>query len=163
IRVADLVGFLCTESGPLVGQKLDDAEQLRFRHFARSVAAHIHTIYLAELRQLKDAYAAFDPDVDPKPLKKLNDEERTAALGKLFDTFVHLMERANYRRMSRDELITVMQGASDWGVDMDVAFDAFEKFEIFYRGKGTSKRTRRSWRHRFRKIEVSVPTFTRVA
>ena len=29
-----------------------------------------------------------------------------------------------------------MQGASDWGVDMDVAWDAFDKVEVFYRGKG---------------------------
>jgi hypothetical protein len=126
IRVADLVGFLCTESGPLLGQTLDDAEQARFRQFARSVAGHIHAIYLAELRQLKDAYAEFDPDADPKPLRKLDDAERSVALGKLFDTFVHLMSRANYRRMSRDELQLVMEGASDWGVDTDVAFDAFE-------------------------------------
>jgi len=163
IRVADLVGFLCTDTGPLLGQKLDDGERARFRRFARSVAAHIHAVYLAELRQLKDAYAAFDPDADPKPLQKLSDAERTVALGKLFDTFVHLMSRANYHRMTHDELRIVMEGASDWGVDMDVAFDAFEKLELFYRGKGTSKRTRRNWRRWFRKVEYIVPTFSRVA
>jgi hypothetical protein len=163
IRVADLVGFLCTESGPLTGQKLPPADQDRFRRFARTVAAHIHTIYLGELRQLKDAYAAFDPDANPKPLNPPTDEQRTEAQKRLFDTFCHLMERANYTRLTHDELEKVMQGASDWGVDMEVAWDAFERLEVFYRGKGISKRFRQSWKTRWRKEAVSVPTFARVA
>lgn len=163
IRVSDLVGFLCTESGPLAGQKVSDVEQARFRRFARSVAAHIHAVYLAELRQLKDTYATFDPDADPKPLARPSDAERAIALDKLFETFVHLMTRANYRRLSPDELKIVMEGASDWGIDMDVAWNAFDKIEVFYRGKGTSTRFRRNWRRWFRKEAVTVPTFTRVA
>ncbi len=163
IRVADLIEFLCTESGPLHGQKLSEDERVRFRRFSRSVAAHIHAIYLAELRQLKDSYAPFDPDADPKPLQALEPEQETVELTRLFERFSHLMARANYHRMTRDELEKVMEGASDWGVDMDVAWDAFEKLEVYYRGKGRSKRVRRSWRNRFRKEEVSVETFTRVA
>lgn len=163
IRVSDLVGFLCTESGPVAGQQLNADEQSQFRRFARSVAAHIHTIFLAELRQLKDAYAAFDPDADPKPLGTLTAAERSAALDKLFDTFVHLMARANYRRLTRDEMRLIMEGASDWGIDMDVAWDAFDKLEVFFRGKGMSQRTRRNWRRLWRKEAVGVPTFTRVA
>ena len=163
IRASDLVGFLCTESGPVAGQRLTPDEQAAFRRFARSVAAHIHTVYLAELRHLKDAYAAFDPDADPKPLATLTDQQRAAELDKLFATFVHLMARANYVRLSPDELKIVMEGASDWGIDMDVAWDAFDRLEVFYRGKGTSRRFRRSWRNRWRREEVKVPTFTRVA
>lgn len=163
IRVADLVEFLCTESGPLRGQQLSDDEQARFRRFSRSVALHLHAIYQSELRQLKDLYAAFDPDADPKPLSPLAPEEKTVALGQLFAAFVHVMERANYVRMSRDEMERLMQGASDWGVDMAVSWDAFERVEVFYRGKGTSKRVRRSWKNRFRREEVSVPTFHRIA
>jgi len=40
---------------------------------------------------------------------------------------------------------------------------AFERVGIFYRGKGTSRRFRRPWRRLFRKEEVVVPTFNRVA
>ena len=97
IRVTDLVGFLCSDTGPS-GQTLPLGEQDRFRRFARSVSLHLHAVYLGELRQLKDAYAPFDPDADPKPLAALSDEERTACLERLFATFCHLMERANYRR-----------------------------------------------------------------
>ena len=112
IRVADLVEFLCDESGPVVGQKLTPEEKMAFREFARSVSDRVHAIYLGELRSLKDAYSPFDPDADPKPLKKLSEAERAVCLDRLFDTFVHLMSRANYTRLTRDELIQTMQGAS---------------------------------------------------
>ncbi len=163
IRVADLIGYLCAESGPLRAQALTAAERTAFRRFARTVVSHVHTIYQAEIRQLKDAYAAFDPDADPKPLDPPTGEKRQAALDRLFDTFVHLMRRANYRRLARDEMEQIMRGASAWGVDMDVAWDAFEKVEVFYRGKGTGKRTKYGLVRFWRKYSVEVPTFARAA
>lgn len=163
IRAADLVSFLCQDSGPLHTQTLTPDEQTAFRRFGRSVVGHVHASYQAEIRQLKETYAAFDPDADPKPLTPLMPEERVAVLGKLFETFVHLMERANYVRLSRDEMEKVMAGASEWGIDMDVPWDAFEKVEVFYRGKGFGKRTHRHPIYRWRTSEVKVPTFARVA
>jgi hypothetical protein len=163
IRVTDLIDLLCTESGPLGGQKLNQDDQARFRRFARSVTLYLHALYHTEFCQLKDDYAAFDPDADPPPLAPLSDTDRTAHLDRLFGTFVHMMERANYTRMPRDEIKRVMQGASDWGVDMSVSWDVFDRFEFFYRGKGVSRRFRRSWRKWFKKEEVVVPTFRRVA
>ena len=80
IRVADLVEFLCEESGPLFGQKLSPDERTLFRDFARTVTGHIHHVYQSELRILKDAYAPFDPDADPKPLKTLSAAERGVCL-----------------------------------------------------------------------------------
>ncbi len=163
IRVADLIGYLCAESGPLRDQPLSADEQAAFRRFARTVVSHVHTVYQAEIRQLKDAYASFDPDADPKPLAPPTGEQRDAALNKLFATFVHLMSRANYRRLARDEMEQITRGASDWGVDMDIVWEAFDKVEVFYRGKGHGKRVKRGRVKFWRKYEVEVPTFARVA
>lgn len=163
IRIVDLVEYLCTESGPLRGQTLTPLEQAAFRRFARSVAGYTHTVYQTEIRGLKEAYTPFDPDADPKPLTKLTPERRALELEKFFKQFVHLMARANYTRLSRDEIEQVMGGASDWGVDMDVAWAAFDKVEVFYRGKGLGKRSRRTWRRLWRREEICIPTYTRVA
>ncbi len=163
VRVSDLIGFLCSESGPMHDQALTGDEQTAFRSFAAAVTAHIHTLYQAEIRQLKDAYSAFDPDADPKPLVPLTDEQRVVALDRLFDTFVHLMRRANYRRLTRPQMESIMRGASAWGLDLDVAWDAFDKLEVFYRGKGFGTRTIRNWWRLWRKEAVSVPTFARAA
>ncbi len=161
IRVTDLVEYLCRESGPRSGQTLTADEQERFRRFARAISFHLHTVYLAELRRLKDAYAPFDPDADPKPLVPISEEQRAAALNRLFETFVHLMQRANYIRLGRDDFERIMQGASAWGVDMRVNWDIFDQVELFCRGKGTSRRFLRRWHKRFRREEIVVPTFRR--
>jgi hypothetical protein len=163
VRVTDLVEFLCTRSGPLDGDTLPAGDQARFRRFARAVTLHLHAVYQAELRRLKDAYAPFDPDADPRPLAKPSPAERAAALGKLFDTFCHLMDRANYTRLSREEVERTMAGASDWGVDLDIPWDAFDRVEVFVRGRGTGRRFRRNWRRWFRREAVAVPTFARAA
>ena len=162
IRVTDLVDYLCRESGPSRGQVLSEDDRTRFRRFARAVSFHLHAIYLSELRRLKDAYAPFDPDVDPKPLVAISDEQRAAALERLFDTFVHLMQRANYVRLSREDLERIMLGASEWGVDMHVNWDIFDKVEVFCRGKGETRRFLRRWYKFFKREEVAVPTFRRV-
>jgi len=163
VRAADLVNFLCQDSGPLHTQTMSPDEQAAFRRFGRSVVGHVHASYQAEIRQLKETYAAFDPDADPKPLSPPSAEERATVLGKLFETFIHLMERANYVRLTRDEMEAVMAGASEWGIDMDIPWDAFEKVEVFFRGKGFGKRTHRHPIYRWRVSEVKVPTFARVA
>ena len=96
LRVVDLVDYLCAESGPLGKQTLEPHEQAAFRRFARSVAGHVHTVYLTQLRTLKEAYAPFDPDAEPKPCAAHARGAR-ADLNSLFATFVNLMERANSR------------------------------------------------------------------
>src|SRR6266487_1012569 len=68
IRAADVVDYLCGEVGPNGEPLLSADEQAAFRRFARSVSGHVHSIYLGEIRQLKDTYSAFDPDPDPRPL-----------------------------------------------------------------------------------------------
>ncbi|MFO0806425.1 MAG: DUF3754 domain-containing protein [Gemmataceae bacterium] len=161
IRVSDLVEHLSRESGPRAGQVLTDDEQRRFRRFAQSVSYHMHGIYLGELRRLKDAYAPFDPDSDPKPLAALGDTERAASLQQLFDTFIHMMQRANYTRLSRKDLEQVILGASEWGVDMHVNWDIFQQVEVFCRGFGTTRRFLRRWWKGFRREDVKVPTFKR--
>ena len=162
IRASDVVEFLSGELGPDGGPLLSADEQAAFRRFARSVSGHIHSVYLGEIRQLKETYSSFDPDPDPAPLVPLTEDQRATQLDKLFETFIHLMARANYIRLTRGEIEEIMRGATEWGVDMDVAWDAFEKVEVFYRGKGLGRRVSWSWRNLWRKKEVSIPTFARV-
>ncbi|MDY3558938.1 TMEM143 family protein [Gemmata sp. JC673] len=163
IRVADLVGYLCEEAGPLGDRPLSAEQRAAFTRFARTVSEHVHTLYLAEIRRLKDAYAAFDPDADPRPLSPPQGAERDAALDRLFDTLVHLMRRANYIRLTRDQMESIMRGASAWGVDMDVAWEAFDKVEVFYRGRGTTTRQRPGLVRFWRRFPVEVTTFARAA
>ena len=162
LRVPDLVNVLCAEAGPGHDQKPTALEQRQFRRFADTAASHIHAIYLDQLKGLKEVYAPFDPDADTLTLEEMNEIDRAVRLTDLFKDVVALLERANYTRLSRPELEKVMAGASDWGVDMHVEWDCFDKLEVFVRGMGVGKRTRRKWYRWFRTETVSVPTFQRV-
>lgn len=162
LRVPDLLDLLCTDSGPGGVQPLTAEARLAFRRFADAAAACIHAQCHAQLQRLKNAYAPFDPDTDTLALRQLTPEERAAACQNLFTEIVSLMERANYIRLTRAEFEQIMQGASDWGVDMDVEWRCFQSLEIFVRGKGIGHRIRRRWYRFFQRESVSVPIFRRV-
>lgn len=161
VRVADLVDILCHETGPALDRPLAEGDQAAFRRFAESVGEHVHHDYLRRLKRLKADYDPFDPDCDllalapdpPDAGKKLDD---------LFDQFARLLLQANYRRLSRDELEEIARGASRWGVDMRVVWEAFDKLDVYVRGMTTGTRIVRPWYRLFRKQEVEVPVFSRV-
>ncbi|MCS7021032.1 MAG: TMEM143 family protein [Gemmataceae bacterium] len=162
LRIPDLVDLLCSDRGPGGNHPLDAEEQASFRRFADAAAACVHAQCHAHLQRLKNAYAPFDPDADTRPLRQLSPQERAHACQHLLAEFCHLMERANYIRLNRSEIEQIMQGASDWGVDMDVEWKCFEILEIFVRGKGIGKRLRRRWYRLFKTETVTVPIFQRV-
>ena len=162
LRVPDLVRLLCDDAGPAGDRPLSGSDQARFRRFTDTAAAHVHARYLDQLRRIKEAYAPFDPDADTRPLAPLSDDDRDGRLGDLFAEVVALLERANYVRLTRAELEAVMRGASDWGVDMDVAWDCFDRLEVFVRGKGFGKRVRKRLYGLRSPETVTLPTFQRV-
>src|SRR5262249_49127368 len=81
----------------------------------------------------------------------------------VFDKFVSLMERANYKRLSWKDVQAAMEGgASDWSVNMNVDPAVFERLEIFVRGDGVSTRTRRRMLNFWRAEQVKVATYQRL-
>lgn len=158
LRKSDLVTLLCKDP------KLDYREGNGFRQFCRLVGAIWHFEYLETLEKLKDSYAPFDPDSPCKPLKELAEEQRPARLDKLFDGFVGLMERANFKRMTKKDIEDAVEGgASDWGINMEVDFDVFERIELFSRGEGPVTRLKKSKLFFWRKpTTVKVDAYQRL-
>ena len=153
LRKSDLVDMLCKDS------RLDFQEQQPFRQFCKLVAAVWHFEYLANLDALKDSYAPFDPDSTTRPLKPIASEDRPAKMDKLFEQFVEMMERANFKRLSRKDIDAAVEGgASDWGVNMYVDFDVFERLELFSRGEGPITRIKKHtilfWKRTVKKVDA---------
>ena len=69
----------------------------------------------------------------------------------LFDQFTELLERANYLHLSHEDIEKALEETGDWGLDMDVDFDLFERLEVFARGMTTTSVVRRKWWKFFRK------------
>ncbi|MGL4419838.1 MAG: DUF3754 domain-containing protein [Gemmataceae bacterium] len=162
LRVADLINLLVREAGTPDYSPCTREEEEAFREFARTMSARMHAGFRGLLGQLKDAYFPFDPDTDTHKLREWTEEEERGCLNELFKRFAELLDAAGFHRMTRAEIEETMQGASAWGIEMDVSWDVFERVEVFYRGKGTGYRTRRLWRKWFQREEVALPTFRRV-
>jgi Protein of unknown function (DUF3754) len=156
IRKTDLVDLLSADP------KLQPADREQFQKFCRGLAATLHCEYQARLEELKDAYAYFDPDSDTEPLIPHTDEEREEQIGRLFDKFISLLERANFNRLSHSEIAAALNKASEWGINLEVNFDVFDRLEIFARGDIIGHRTRRRWRQLMRPQEVAVPIYQRL-
>ncbi|MDX1945524.1 MAG: DUF3754 domain-containing protein [Pirellulaceae bacterium] len=157
LRPADLVHKLADEPAVTI------FEREKFRQLCQLVEATIHHEYRSRLDELKSAYEPFDPDED-RPLQyQLGPRERMARCRRLFDRFDALLTRANYRRLSRDELEAAIRAPSDTGLRLHLDLDLFERVEIYVRGECSLPMTRRSWRTLWRTEKATVPTHRRLA
>ena len=106
LRKNDLVNLLCSDKGLLADARKD------LRQFCLLASANFHFEYQQQLEALKDVYAPFDPDSETEPLKAPNSGERSAQLDSVFTRFTALMERANFRRLSQQEILLLKARAS---------------------------------------------------
>ncbi len=152
-----------------LGELLVKDKQVRFeereplRQFFRLVSSVFHFEYLQQLEDLKNAYAPFDPDSETLVLKPLAPEDRQVRMGEVFDKFVGLMERANFKRLTRQEIEKFLEEVpTDWGLDTWVDLNSFERLEVFARGDVMGVRTRRVWWKFWRKETIKLPVFSRL-
>lgn len=157
LRKSDLIELLVRD------KELSAGERGPFRQFCTLVSAVFHFEYLRQLEDLKDAYAFFDPDADTKPLNHLSDPQNIKYEERFFNKFNALMERANFRRLRREEIErTLEEVASVSGINTQVDLDMFARLEVFVRGDAIGRLPRRSWRKLWRKQEVHVPLYQRL-
>lgn len=156
MRKADLLTKLAAD-GAFSGH-----ERAQFLELCRRLEAAFHYEYHERLEELKNAYAPFDPDADTLAIRQLSDGERNALTPPLFEKFVELLERANFRRLSRTELEEAVDAASDWGLNLHVDFSIFQELEVFARGDVASRRDRRRWHKLYRLESVDVPVYQRL-
>jgi hypothetical protein len=156
IRKADLVELLASDS------RLAVEHREQFRQLCRLLAATFHYEYHQWLEELKDLYAPFDPDSDTLPMQPIDAQEQTRLGESLFGRFVKLLDRANYRRLSREQIEQAIGVASDWGIRLNVDLESFARLEVFSRGDVVETRTRRRWQNLYRPELVPVPLYQRL-
>ena len=122
----------------------------------------MHGEYLPKLEELKEAYAAFDPDLDTRAVVGLSDGQRDERRQKLFDQFNWLLERGNFTRLTREHIEQALSDASHWGLNLTVDFELFERLEVYSRGDTIGTRFRRRLRNRFKIEAVDVPIYERL-
>lgn len=138
------------------------ASEEGFRRLCRALLAVLHGEYLTKLEELKEAYAAFDPDIDTRAVIGLSEGERDERRQKLFDQFNWLLERGNFTRLTREHIEQALSDASHWGLNLTVDFELFERLEVYSRGDTIGTRYRRRLRNRFKSEAVDVPIYERL-
>jgi Protein of unknown function (DUF3754) len=153
---AELIDRLCQEPG------LSPAEQDSFRRLCQLLDATLHFEYHAHFEALKNAYAPFDADSDTQSLTALNDSEKKHRLELLFQQFDWLLERANFQRLSRDDLQRALQTVSQHGLQLEVDLNFFERLEMYCRGEIVRNEVRRSWNPFIRSRPVELFVYQRL-
>jgi hypothetical protein len=156
LRRADLVDMLCADPD----LKADDGEL--FRQFCRLIAGLRHLEYNQTLERLKEAYAPFDPDSDCMSPYRCGSEERQQKMGELFSEFGWLLERANFKHLTQEEIAPALGHSSHWGLVVDVDFHMFERLAVFARGDSVQQRSLRRASGLYRKEELDVPVYKRL-
>lgn len=156
LRRSDLIELLVND------KSMPANSRQPFRALCDLITAIFHFEYHRELEQLKNQYSPFDPDAVTAPSRHLTPEQREQELDRLLERFTWLMERANFKRLSREEIQAATEGASEWGINLDVDFDVFDRMEMFVRGDKMGKRHLRRWWKLWRLEEIKVPIYQRM-
>lgn len=141
---------------------LTPQERAQFQRLLRIVDTLLHGEYHLALDRLKRAYASFDPDADTRPGAALSPEQLAAKRDTLFERFIWLLERANFKRLAIEDVHRSVQDRSHWGLDLDLDLEIFERLEVFCRGDVVGTRFRRHWKNRFKSEAVDVPIYQRL-
>jgi len=157
IRKAELVRLLASDSS------LVAADRQQFLDLCQLVGSTIHFHYHQKLEELKEAYFALDPDVDERTREASSQVLEDQHSDVVFTRFAELMERANFRRLSDEEVHSSLESTSQWGLNLKVDFKIFERLDVYARGDVIGKRTVRTWRNWYRESTVDVPTYQRLA
>ena len=141
---------------------LSARESEAFQRFAHMLSAVMHLQSRDHLEQLKDGYAAFNPDADTRSLLEHTPEE-VAKLGpQVFDLIVKLLKQANFALLDQDDLEEAAGASSAWGVRLHVDFDVFERLEVYARGDIIGQRELGHWLFFWKKSEVDVDIYQRL-
>ena len=156
LRQMDLRVKLAAEF-TLEGRDLEHYKQLCAR-----LQAIFHVEHLSALLHLEELYDALDPDSQLIDLDAIDPWQREHQTDKLLDRFTGLLYSAHYKRLTHDELKRAIEIGCQWGVQLVVDFDLFDRLEIFARGYQTVVVSRRRWRNFFRKETIELPEFQRL-
>ena len=174
VRLADLSDCIVAQSPAGQQQSIRDLSQI--------LSATFHHQFHDRMESLKEHYALLDPDrdtikVDATSQMASTDSQRESTnadtdatnqsiLCKTADTFVaqtvELLERANFKKLTRQDIEAAMLGSSDWGVNLKVDFELFERLEIYARGDVIESRQRRRLLNAYRIETIDVPVYQRL-
>lgn len=131
-----------------------------------AIARQLATYYLVQFgrqsEQLKSLYRYFNPSaVNGRP--SIEAAERNGLKVQFFDQISALLEAANYRELSIDDIQRAMEEQALFDLSVSVNLDDYDRLMVFRRGAQPRKMKLKRWLGRFGEREVDFVNYDRVA
>ncbi|WP_262500929.1 TMEM143 family protein [Pseudohalioglobus sediminis] len=115
---------------------LDKGKAEQFRQASERIEGHFQREFHGIKQQLKDAYGPLDPDADTRTVQGFRDQQAVDRLG---ETLERVLDRANYEKVSREQLQRAFDSASLFQLKLYVDLDDFEEALLYTRGATPSE------------------------
>ena len=136
-------------------------DQAQLRELFRVLDAFLHHQYHDQYCDALKCYQPLDPDsefqFDETTVESCNRNSQ-----QVFDRLEFLLEKANYKKLPRNELEFAVENASVLGIKLKVHFDLFEDLHVYARGNRVEQWTKRTWWKFFREEKFDVNVFQRL-
>ena len=132
------------------------------RRFFRYLDYWRHQQYTSRILELEQSYEAFSPDSDLLQTRKYTEADRKRMQRRVVEGMEHLLQQANFRRISTEDVSQILTRESHYGLDLHVDFSVFEEVLIYFRGASSRRDQRRRWQKFMRKEQFDVPIFQRL-
>lgn len=141
-------------------QEYPAAEQADFDTFVKLLAAHYHHHFHALRERLKELFARLERG-SPEAAEAATAEQREQAAHELGRALDRLLTRANYTRVTFEEIHEAMRRTPVFQIGLKVELDDFDELVVYRRGEVPHTETVRSW-FGLRRRQVSVTAYDRV-
>ena len=141
---------------------LDLEHRLPNQAIARQLATYYLVQFGRQSDELKSLYRHFNPSVlHGRPL--IEGAERTNLKEQFFDQISTLLEAANYRELSIEDIQKAMEEQALFDLSVSVNLDNYDRLMVFRRGAQSRQMTLKRWLGRFGEREVDFVNYDRVA
>ena len=141
----------------LVAYAGDEKQVEDFKKLFDIIEHYFHYEAFNLIRNLKQNYGLFDPDLNPK--------EREAFVGKsdisvFKETLLKVLDRGNYSRVDQETLDRAFQDSDLIGLKLDINIEDYKEYELYVRGQHKAKET--VSKYFFWKKEIEIEYYDRV-
>ncbi len=161
VTLSRLVPIQRQELVTLLANEMDDDPESRklFLRFAQLLQNTLHFEFNERMERLRTLYRPFNPDPG---IVSVLDGDTTAETGPLLDELSFMLERANFRKVTEQELQAAFDTESLFPLSSAVQLDEFTELLLFRRGEARRTEKVRSLATLFRWKEIEVDLFKRL-
>lgn len=133
----------------LTADPLGRGDRDTFASVALRLQKHRAHVYRALGEEMRTAYLPFSPDADTLPDPSITREVRARYERRLSDLTHHLLDRANFQRLTNEEITAILSAQSPYSLRIAVDLAEYDDLQIYtrdtYRTSHTIRRPDRLW------------------